>query len=500
VLAAAYLILDPASADLAAQVYRANLFAHHGFVLWDGAWYGGHHVPGYSVLFPPLAALLGPRVVGALSAVISAALFERLAREHFGARAWVGALWFAGATAMNLITGRLAFGLGITFGLATLLALTHRRTALAMALAVATTLASPVAGLFLGLVALAWLIATRKALAFWLGAAAIVPAVALVVTFPEGGTEPFVGSAFWPALVTCAFVFFALPAEERELRIGTALYALACIAAFAIPSPVGGNVVRLGALFAGPLLACLLWRRQAVVLALMAVPLLYWQWNAPVRDALRADHDPSVHASYYRPLLTFLHEQPGPPYRLEIPFTANHWEAAEVAPIVPLARGWERQLDRQDNGLFYRPGLTAAAYRRWLGVYGVRYVALPSATLDASARAEVALLRHGQPWLKPVFSDRDWRVWQVRGAQPLAGGAGAMTQLGTESFTVRARRRGTIFVRERFTPYWAIVQGSGCVRQAPGGWTDLTVHGAGVLRVAASFSLARVVEHGPRCT
>src|SRR5437762_6730388 len=72
VLAATYLVVSPASADLAAQIYRADLFAHHGFVLWDGGWYGGHHVPGYSVLFPPLAALLGPRVVGALCAVASA--------------------------------------------------------------------------------------------------------------------------------------------------------------------------------------------------------------------------------------------------------------------------------------------------------------------------------------------------------------------------------------------------------------------------------------------
>ncbi len=191
VLAAIYLVVNPASADLAAQIYRSNLFAHHGFVLWDDAWYGGHHVFGYSVLFPPLGAVLGPRLAGALCAIASAVLFERLAREQWGARAWVGALWFAAATAMNLITGRLTFGLGVTFGLAALLALTHRRAALGALLAVATTLASPVAGLFLGIIALAWLISTREAIAFWLGAAAIAPATALVVAFPEGGTEPF---------------------------------------------------------------------------------------------------------------------------------------------------------------------------------------------------------------------------------------------------------------------------------------------------------------------
>ena len=71
-LAALYLLLDPPSADLAAQTYRTWLFEHAGWTVWDNGWYAGHHVPAYSVLFPPLAALLGPRVVGALSAVAAA--------------------------------------------------------------------------------------------------------------------------------------------------------------------------------------------------------------------------------------------------------------------------------------------------------------------------------------------------------------------------------------------------------------------------------------------
>jgi len=48
--------------------------------LWDNAWYAGHHLLGYSVLFPPLASVVGPRALGALAAIISALLFERLAR------------------------------------------------------------------------------------------------------------------------------------------------------------------------------------------------------------------------------------------------------------------------------------------------------------------------------------------------------------------------------------------------------------------------------------
>ena len=78
VLAAIYLLVDPPSADLAAQTYRTWLFEHHGFVLWDNGWYGGHHNPAYSILFPPLAALTSPQLVGAVAAVVSAWAFERI--------------------------------------------------------------------------------------------------------------------------------------------------------------------------------------------------------------------------------------------------------------------------------------------------------------------------------------------------------------------------------------------------------------------------------------
>lgn len=53
VLALAYVIISPPSLDLAAHLLRAKLFGAEGFGLWNNWWYSGHHVPGYSVLFPP---------------------------------------------------------------------------------------------------------------------------------------------------------------------------------------------------------------------------------------------------------------------------------------------------------------------------------------------------------------------------------------------------------------------------------------------------------------
>src|SRR5436309_11350578 len=127
VLAAVYVIVSPTSLDLAAHLFRARLIGAEGFGIWDNWWYAGHSTPGYSVLFPPLAYLLSPQVVGAISAVISAALFEALAYRRFGRDGWVGALWFGLATATNLYTGRLTFAFGVMFGVAAALALQRHR-------------------------------------------------------------------------------------------------------------------------------------------------------------------------------------------------------------------------------------------------------------------------------------------------------------------------------------------------------------------------------------
>ena len=94
-LAVVYLILKPRSPDLAAHLFRSDLFGREGFTIWNGQWYGGHHTPAYSLLSPPLGWLLGPQLMGALSAVAATACFTELARGHFGAQAarW-GTLWF----------------------------------------------------------------------------------------------------------------------------------------------------------------------------------------------------------------------------------------------------------------------------------------------------------------------------------------------------------------------------------------------------------------------
>ena len=51
----------------------------------------------------------------------------------------------------------------------------------------------------------------------------------------------------------------------------------------------------------------------------------------------------------------------------------------------------------------------------------------------------------------------------------------------------------------RFTPYWQLSAGAGCV--APdGNWTKLTVSRAEQVRLSTSFSLSRIGATSPRCS
>src|SRR4030095_302748 len=72
--AALLLWLGPPGNDLAAPVYQRTLFLKHGFVLWNNFWYAGRYsFVTYSVLYYPLSALLGIRLL-AVATVSTAAL------------------------------------------------------------------------------------------------------------------------------------------------------------------------------------------------------------------------------------------------------------------------------------------------------------------------------------------------------------------------------------------------------------------------------------------
>jgi hypothetical protein len=497
------LFWDPHVRDLAAQTFRTELFQHGGFI-WNGSWYGGHYTLTYSVLLPPVAALVGPRMVGALSVVASAYLFDRLVRERWGEEAHWATLWFGVGAVSLLVSGQLTFAMGVAFGLLTLRCLQRRRRAQAMVAALGCALASPVAAFFLAGVVLAASIvggARREAIA--VGAIALGVVVSLNLAFPDSGEFPFAFTSYLGVPLWCAgalLVTRGLPGE-RQFRVVVYGYLLAATAALVLPNPIGGNMIRLGALFGGPVLAAILLTRRprpsAVLIALVLIGSLYWQSMAGIRAVAQTDGDRSTTVSYYQPLRSWLRDHDGHVSRIEVPPTSNHWEAAYLAPSFGLARGWLRQLDTTRDDVFYDDHLSPRRYHLWLRRNGVRYVALPDAPLDYSARAERALILKGLPYLHERWSSAHWRVYEVRNPGPLVVSdgysAGRIRSLGTQSFAVEVTRPGRLLVREHFTPFWKIKSGPGCVGAA-GDWTKLRVPRPGLVRVGIDFTPGRALQ------
>jgi hypothetical protein len=491
-LALVYYVCDPRTADLAAQIYRADLFRDQGFALWDTSWYSGHSIPGYSTLFPPLAALLGPRLAGMLAAIAATALFERLTENR------LAAALFATGMASMLFSNRLTFVLGVAIGVGALLAMRHERKPAAIVLAVATSLGSPVAGLFLALCGIAVAIDRRRSFGLGVAVAAVAPVLIEGFVFESGGTFPFELDAFLPALVATLVLLAVIPKRERMFRIGIGLYAVLLLSAFAFDTQIGGNAVRLGAVVSPAVAAITLLPGRKLAFALILPGLIFWQWSPAVDDWIHASGDDSVHAAYYAPLLRYLDKQGGPPRRVEVAFTDNHWDATYVARRYALARGWERQFDRKVNPLFYgSKDLTPKAYEDWLHENGVSYVALPDAPIDYSSAQEARLIRTGQPFLKPVYRSRHWRVFAVKDPAPLAVGA-KLTAVTADTITLMAARAGTVRLRFRWTPYWRISEGSGCVIK-DGDWTRLQITRPGRVRLTTTFALGRIGATGKRC-
>jgi hypothetical protein len=509
-LALLMVIWSPPVGDLAAQVFRTELFEQAGLAIWNGSWYGGHYTLTYSVLFPPLGALLGPQVVGMLAVVASSYLFDRLVRDRWGDEARWATLWFAAGVVTLLADGQLTFALGVAFALASLRFLQLGRSALGVAAAAACALASPVAAAFLGGILVAGSLQRgKRPNRVALGAAALALVLTIVpnLAFPEPGQFPFVFSSFIAIPLWCGGALVltdGLRNEERQLRHVVVGYLLASTALFLVPNALGGNAVRLGALFGGPVLAAVLLSRRprptvptwfyVSVLAATMAGSLYWQVTASVSQISRAVGDPSTEASYFWPAAHWLRSHGAEGDRIEVPSTANHWEAAYLAPSFDLARGWLRQTDTTRDDIFYDEGqLTDRTYANWLRDNAISYVALPDAPLDYSSVAEKRLILSEPPYLRLRDVTEHWRIYRVLDpkpmVQPLDGGQASTPHVGRQGFALDVTRPGLFLVRVNFTPYWTIARGAGCLLRGAGGWTLARTTHTGILRVDADLSL-----------
>ena len=466
--------------DWPAQLYRIDLFAREGFTQWDNYWYGGHHAPGYSLLLPPLAATIGIGLTAVASTVVATWSFAVMARRWLPAPR-AAAVIFGAGTVTNIAVGRLTFALGLAVGMAAVAAMATGRSKTALVLAPLTPLASPVAGVFLMLAGVAWAFAARpsRRLGLVITIEAAVALAALGFAFPEGGDFPFSVDSFLATTAIGVIAVLVLPRRHATVRLGAGLYVLAALATAVVPNPLGSNIARLG-MYTAPLVIGALWPARRWVAAVLAGPLLFWQWMPAADGIFTAGLDPTSDPAYFDDLNAELATLSAT--RVEIPFTGHHWEATYVAPHVALARGWERQLDIGVNPLFYDGTLTADTYHAWLDDNAIGFVALPDATLDESALAEASLLRAGVSGLEPVWHDAHWQLWRVTDARPLVEGAARFTSMDADSFTLAVDQPGDVVVRIHYSSHWD-VDGPGCAVPTLDNWTRIRFESAGTWRV-----------------
>lgn len=556
-LSALYFILDLRGGDLAAHLYRAELFKNEGLFVWNYNWYGGHYLVSYGVIFPTLSATIGVRLAGALAYMLGVLLFSVLAREVFSPRgAKASSYVFAVVFSATLVIGQLPYALSVAIGLAALLAAAHNRHWIAAFLAINCALTSPLAALFISFIAFSvWLgghpmqtlrqvradrrdrervaddrgrlarlkVAVRATFdAVWatpqhvylvVAVATVLPAMVVSFLFPEGGSQPFHFASYLGAVAFTAFFWFFVRDDleeepRRMLGTGVVLYLIFLTGNELVASPIGGNAIRLGMLLFPTLAAAVLWPRTGRFALAVIVPLLCWQGATAMWAIATTDRTADPH--YFAPLNNFLDRQdPQRDDKVEIVFTRNHFEAAYVASKRPIARGWERQLDTKYNAVFYDGTLTEQTYARWLIENDVRWVALAEAVTDYSARDEAELIKQGLPYLERAATFRDWKVYKV--TLPARDEIEPEFRNGdpTEGFSFRPEKWGVTETRIRWQRF--LRPSYGCIRSSEDEFIEIVLPRAGsedaggvssrppVVTITSDFSFGRLVGAGTIC-
>ncbi|MEU1277354.1 MFS transporter [Streptomyces sp. NPDC005805] len=527
--------------DIAAQDAWAEFVGRHPDSAYNLAWYGGMHPVSYSVVSPYLMSVLGVRttmiVAGTVSSALTALILVRLREVRNPV-----ACGFAGVFAFlcNALSGRVTFGLGMMFALAAVGAVfcwPHRwrrnrwvKAAVAAPFAGLATAASPVAGLFLGVVAAALFLCGRRPGAYVIGIPPVVVVALSSWLFPFSGTQPMsLGSTSLPFLFG-VLTFLLVPREWRTVRVAAAVYSLGTLLTWLIDSQIGSNVSRLPMLFAGVvLLAALPWTaprsRRWYALVVAFAGLNAWIGFKGVDDIVRT----APTASWNRelaPLVDRLQRLGAERGRVEVVPASSHRESSALARYVNLARGWNRQADMERNPLFYDKEnvLTADGYRAWLDRWAVHYVVLPEGRPDNSAVQEAELVGGGLPYLTRVWGDRNWQVFAVQSPVPLADRPATVRHAGAGEVTIQVTSPGRVLIRVPYSPWLSLVDEDGesvegpqeteasrlreddgpkeftnphgCLLKAEEDvegdeWTELLAPRAGVYRLAAPYQLPR---------
>ena len=496
-LAAVLAWLGPPGSDMAAHAYQRALFLEHGFSLWNNYWYAGRYsFVTYSLLYYPLAALLGIRLLAVVTVATAALAFAVVTWREWGPATRWSSRTFALVWGGIVLAAAFPFALGVAFALFSLEALQVRAQRRFVGLALLALAASPLAFALLALITIGVALGKRVDLR-----GALVPAAGLALAaalelvlwrmFPDSGRYPFstadvvASSAF--GLAGAALLWRV--ERARALRAALLVYAVTCAAVYLVPSDVGSNITRLQyvALPVAVLVVSLRsWRPLPVCLLVVALA-ASWNVKPLVRSISQDAGNEASSQAYWRPAIRYLHAHLSPSFRVEAVDTVGHWSAQFLpAAGIPLARGWFRQDDFPANALLY-DRLTAGRYQAWLRSLGVRYVLLSAAQPDYSAEREAALLRSGRSGLRTVFRRPELTVFELPRATGMLTGPGAprVVHLAQARLVLRLARRGSYRLAVRYSPYWRI--SAGCVSARNDGMSEIVAARPG--RVVLSFDV-----------
>ncbi len=494
-----YLLVNPPSQDFASGHFRAQL-ASRGVYLWNNLWFGGHPLPGYGVVSPVLGGLFGVVPVSVVSVLVATWCFVLVVERWRSTKPGlpdpvVGVVLFACGCGVNLWGGRLTFLPAVMFGALALLLQQRQRPWLSAGCAALCGLSSPLGALsLLVIMVAAWFArsAPRRSLVI-ASLAAVAPIGTLIVLFPEGGWFPFTAGNL--VLLTAAVLGAGWCGRAVPLvRWAVIVYGVAVVGAFVVKSPLGGNVVRLGWLVAGPAAVLTLGRRRRTrVPAIVAASLI---WNAAYVSMAFMPTDRTASADYYDSLVSYLDTLPQP-LRIEVVPTQTFAQADTLAlRIDGIARGWETQLDRTLNPEFYTGRLDADTYHRWLLEHAVSIVALPLGRLRDMSLDEAAVIRSRPTYLREVLVNDDWQVYAVADASPLVDNGATVVDVQPDGLTIDATRTGLTTLKFRFTDLYTVSEGAACVEPNSEGWISLFVERPGRIRLTISLSIDAVVNRG----
>ena len=503
-LSAILLWAGPPGIDLAGHAYQRVYFLQHGFSFWNNFWYAGRYsFITYSVLYYPLAGLIGIKALALASITTAAIAFAIVCWREWGPIARLSTRSFAVVWAGIALSAAFPFALGAALALLAIWALQENHRGRFAILAVLTIAASPLAFALMALFLLGIAIARRRE-----PSQLVVPAAVIVVAgflellvlrvFPGNGRFPFSTAELIPAIIFCSLGVITTRRVERArpLLCFFFVYFAACIASFVVPSAVGENIERVR--YAALPLAVLALSLRAWRPLRLAVPVLVlagiWNVTPLAANFSHAVADPASARAYWRPTIAYLHRHLGPSYRVEAVDTAGHWPAVYLPEAqIPLARGWYRQDDFPENKILYGT-FGPKAYVAWLRRLAVRYVVLTDAPPDYSARAEAALLRSGHSGLRLVRRLTNVSIYAVPHPAKLVDGPyrARVTRLGQTSIAVDLGGPGTYRVAVRYSPYWDASRG--CVTETKDGMLRLTSGGAGPVKLAFKFGAVRALE------